>query len=171
MMHMTRTKGFSIMELIVYVAIFGLVSVVVINSFVVVLNSYATTRTNRDLMESGLEVMERMSREIRQAKSIDLINSTFGTSPGVLQLNTTDSSGNAQTVKFIVESNKINLYVNNTYVGVILNYNISVSSLIFRRISTSQGDAVKIELTLQDTPGHTTKLEKFYDTVTVRGNY
>jgi type II secretory pathway pseudopilin PulG len=170
-MTLRRNQGYSIVEILIYLAIFTILSVLVINSFITVTRSFSTTRTNRDLLESGSGAMDRISREIRQAKSVDVPNSTFGTSPGVLSLSSTDSGGTAETVKFIVESGALNVYINGTLVGNLIDSNISVYSLIFRHITTTEGEGVKIELTLQDTPGPTPKLEKFYDTILLRGNY
>jgi Tfp pilus assembly protein FimT len=170
-MYKQTNKGYSIVEMLVYLAIFTTVSIFIINSMIVVLGSFATTRTNRDLLESGSITMERISREIRQSKSVDIVNSTLGSSPGVLQLNSTDSAGNAMIVKFIVSSGALNLYENGTSIGNLLGQNVSVSSLIFRRIATTNGEAVKIELTLQDTYSKNNQSQNFYNTIILRGEY
>jgi Tfp pilus assembly protein FimT len=170
-MYKQTNKGYSIVEMLVYLAIFTTVSIFIINSMIVVLGSFATTRTNRDLLESGSITMERISREIRQSKSVDIVNSTLGSSPGVLQLNSTDSARNAMIVKFIVSSGALNLYENGTSIGNLLGQNVSVSSLIFRRIATTNGEAVKIELTLQDTYSKNNQSQNFYNTIILRGEY
>lgn len=170
-MHKQTNKGYSIVEMLVYLAIFTAISIFIINSMIVVLGSFAATRTNRDLLESGGITMERISREIRQSKSVDIVNSTLGSSPGVLQLNSTDSAGNSMTVKFVVSSGTLNLYENGTSIGNLLGQNISVSSLIFRRISTTNGEAVKIELTLQDIYSKNNQSQNFYNTIILRGGY
>ncbi len=159
------------MEMLIYLAIFTMLSILVINSLITVMTSFATTRTNRDLLESGSTAIERISREIRQAKTVDTTNSTLGSSPGVLQLNSTDSSGNALLVKFSVSSGALNMYTGGTLKDNLLGQNITVNSLVFRRISTTNSEAVKIELTLQDNSSKTTKTANFYDTVILRGGY
>lgn len=162
-----NNKGFTLAEILVYIAIFTVISVAVINSYVVILSSFSSTRTARDLLESGNTAMERISREIRQAKSIDVTNSV-GT---VFQMNSTDSSNNPEVVKFYVLSGALNLYYNNVLDGNLLGQNISITSLVFRRITTTQGEAVKIEMTLQDLKSKTLRSENFYDTVILRGEY
>ena len=168
-MKINKNKGYSLIEIVVYLAIFSALSVLVINSFIVILGSFNTTRANRDLLQSGSKTMERLSREIRQAESVDLVNSTLGSSPGVLQLNSRDSAGTAMTVRFAIASGNLNLYENGTLVDNLVTENISPTSLIFRRITTTNGDAVKIELTVQDTSS--SKTENFYNTVILRGTY
>ena len=56
-------------------------------------------------------------------------------------------------------------------VGNLVMENISPASLIFRRIATANSEAVKIELTVQDTSSTSTKTENFYNTVILRGTY
>ena len=164
-------RGFSLIEIIIYISIFAMISIVVINSFVVVVNSFSNTKTTRDLLESGNTSLERISREIRQAKNIDIGNSTFASSPGVLQLNSTNAGGTTRIVKFAVVNGALNLYQDGALTGNLVGANISVTSLIFRRISTGTGEAVKIEVTFQDNRSKTLRSESFYDTVLLRGNY
>jgi len=163
--------GYSLVEIMVYLAIFTALSVLVINSFIVILSSFNITNMNRKLLESGVVSMERISREIRQAKNIDIANSSLGSSPGILQLNSTDGSGNSMIIKFIDENGNLYLYKNNTLQGNLLGQNVTITSLIFNRISTTQGEAVKIKVTLQYSGGHKTKSENFYNTVILRGSY
>ena len=162
-------KGISLVETIIYLAIFTIVSILVINSFVTVMSSFVTTRTNRDILESGINSLERISREVRQAKSIDVVNSDF--TNGILQLNSTDSVGNPTVIKFSKNGDQLDAYKDGSLVGNLLNQDIIINSLIFRRISTSQSEAVKIEMTLQDTRGKNHKMKNFYDTVILRGEY
>ncbi len=164
-------KGFGLIEIIIYIAIFTAISILVINSFIVILSSFNTTNMNRKLLESSSTVMERVSREIRKAKNIDIANSTLGSTPGVLQLNTTDGAGNNATIKFIVASQTLNLYRNNNLIGNLLNQDVSITNLVFRRIQTANGEAVKVEMTLRYSSGHNTKSENFYDTIVLRGGY
>ncbi len=166
-----KKNGYSIVEILVYLAIFTSISILVINSFIIILGSFSTTRANRDLLESGSTAIERISREIRQAKSVDIVSSTLGTNPGVLQLNSSDTSGVSEVIKFSITNGALNIYKDGTLIGNLLGQNVSVSSLIFRRITTTNGEAVKIELTLEDTIGNITKLENFYDTIILRGSY
>ena len=170
-MYKQRNKGYSLIEMIVYLAIFTSVSVLVINSFIIVLGSFSATRTNRDLLESGAVVVERIAREIRQAESVDVANSTLGSSPGALQLNSNNSGGTPVIIEFRIVNGALNLYEDDLLVGNLLGQNISVTSLIFRRISTTNGEGVKIELTLQDSISKNLQTASFYNTIILRGGY
>lgn len=170
-MYTKRNKGHSLIEIIIYIAIFSALFVVVINSIVVVFRTYGTTRTNRDLQESGSIVMERLVREIHQAKNIDVTNSVLATSPGVLQLNSTTQGGTVTVMRFVTSNGALNLYQDGTIIGNLLGQNVTVTSLIFRRITTTNGEAVKIEMTLRDNRSPSLKQANFYNTVILRGSY
>lgn len=170
-MNIQKKNGYSIVEILVYLAIFTTMSIMVINYFIVVLGSLHTTRANRDLLESGATSMERIAREVRQADSVDIVNSTLSSSPGALQLNSTDSSGNPMIIKFSVTNGALNLYEDGSLIGNLLSENISVTTLVFRRIVTANGEAVKIELTLQSTDSDDSQSENFYNTIILRGGY
>lgn len=159
------------MEMLIYVTIFVLLAGVVVTSFTVNVGTFSSTQTNRDLQESGNTAMERMSREIRQANSVTTANSVFATSPGTLELSSTDGSGNARTVKFVFESNALNLYYNGTWQGNLLGQNVIATSVVFRNIITTTGGAIKIEMTLQDNRGKDHRTLNYYDTVILRGAY
>lgn len=164
---MKLNKGVSLIELVIYVALFVVLSLAIVKSLISMTNSFKSVQTNLRLSNSGSAVMERMSREIAQSSSIDTVNSTFGTSPGVLQF--TYTSGSLQTIKFMVVSGELKLYRNGTLVGDLTGPNVSVTSLIFNNLDSANGNAIKISMTLQDTKS--SKSESFYLTVKERGTY
>lgn len=163
-------SGFTIVELLVYVFLLALVSLVVINTLITMTRSFAESRSNRDLLDAGTTAMERMSREVRGALSVDTGNSAFDSSPGVLQLN---GSGTVKVIKFSVSGSpaQLQLTEDGTVTGALTNPNVAVTSLIFRNITTAQSSAIKIEMTLQDQRGTNGRTENFYDTVILRGAY
>ncbi len=160
--------GFSIIEIVVYLAIFTAISIVVINSFIVVLSSFREIRSNHDLLNSGTSSMERISREIRQAKNIDLVNSQINGGES-LQINSTNIDNTNTVIKIIREGDELNIYKDNELVGNLLTQNTIVTSLSFYRILTTNSEGIKIKMTIQDTKSKTKKTESFYDTVVLRG--
>jgi type II secretory pathway pseudopilin PulG len=170
-MYKHKKNGYSIVEILVYLAIFTSLSVLVINSFITILATFDMTRSNRDLLESGATAMERISREIRQAESVDVPNSTLGSTPGILELDSTNSGGTPVAIRFVTSSGALNLYEEGTLIGNLLGQNISVTNLVFRRIITTNGEALKVELTIQDTSTKVARSENFYNTIILRGQY
>ncbi len=89
-------KGYTLVEAIIYIAILAILSIVFISLLFTMTQSYTKFRLERDLASSASLGLERLARETRQAKSIDLA-STLGSHPGRLFLKTTDSAGAATT--------------------------------------------------------------------------
>ncbi len=162
-------KGFSLVEIIIYLAIFAMISIFVINSFINVMAAFNTTRINRDLLESGISSMERMSREIRQASSVDLVNSNLGM--GILQLNSTDDLGSPMVIKFSKDVDLLNIYRSGVLLDNLLGSNVALDLLVFRHILTAQGEAIKIEMTVHNVDGRKMKTENFYNTIILKGSY
>lgn len=162
-------KGFSLVEIIIYLAIFSMISILVINSFITVMSAFNITRTNRDLVESGINSMERISREIRQADSIDVVNSNL--TLGILQLNSKDEFNNPVVIKISKDSSLLNIYKDNVLYGNLLSQNIILNNLVFRRIETTESEGVKIEMTITDIRSKNNKTENFYNTIILRGSY
>jgi len=161
-------NGFSVMEIIIYLSIFTVMSIVVINSFIIILSSFSSIRTNHDLLDSGSMAMERITREIRNAKSIDLTgsNSVFESNSGAIRLKDVDGTSYIDITR---STNFLNLSKNGTLFGNLLAPNIIVTKLYFRHIVTAKGEAIKIEMILQDKRSKINKTANFYDTVTLRG--
>jgi len=170
MKYLNRERGYSPLEWIMYIALFAAISVFLINAILIMTRGYAQTRVNRELMESAQVSMERVTREIRTAESLDTGVSVFGSTPGTLRLNTTTSAGAAKTVQFALSSGGVVFTDNGTLSGNLTGEKVSVTSLIFRNITTSSGAAVRVEMTLQSLrPG--AKTISVYDTVALRGAY
>ncbi|MBP6884387.1 MAG: hypothetical protein KBC17_01015 [Candidatus Pacebacteria bacterium] len=164
--------GYSFVETIVYLALFVTVSVVLIGSLFSMMKIYTETRVDNDLLDSAHVSMERMTREIRGATSIDTSASTLGTSPGVLKLNSTTSGGSAKTVQFSLSSGVLKLTDSTDGTARdVTGSKTSVTSLIFRNITTTNGNAVRIEITIQSTRSGSAKTITLYNTVALRGSY
>lgn len=170
MKNISHTKGTTLIEMLVYIMIFTVLSIAVVNVLVTMMKSFSEVQAYRDLTEASTVSLERITREIKGATSVDTANSTFNSSPGILQLNTTDSGGSAKTVKFDISSNQLRLTENGTVTGFIVGGNISVTSLIFRNITTSKGNAIRIEMTIQNTRGRSVSKD-FYSTAVIKGAY
>lgn len=161
-------RGVSIIEIIIYLALFTAISIVVINSFIIVISTFSTIRVNHDLINAGSNSMERISREIRQAKNIDIINSTFDSNSSILKLNDRDG------ISYVVidkDGNGLRISKNGITIGNLLADNVTLNKLIFTRISTSNTEGVKIEMEVEDTNSKTERIEKFYNTIILRGGY
>ncbi len=151
--------------MIIYISLLTIISLVVVNTVVSLSTSYRNLTALRAVEHSGIDAMERMSRDIRSATSIDLTHSTFGSSPSTLTLVQTST-----TTKFYVQSGVMKVDVNGTYSGPLTITNSSVTSFILTHLTSSNSDAVKIDLTISGTSGTVTRTKNFHSTIVLRGS-
>ncbi len=159
-----KQRGDTILEVIFYISLFVVMSLVVIDAMIMMSKSFKETATYTELVQSGA-IMERMSREVRQAIDISSISNTD------LQLDTTDSSGNSKTVEFLLVGTDLELIENNTLTGNLNSPNISVTALTFTEMTTTNGTAIKVTLTLNSKNDTSGRAVDFNDTVVLRGQY
>lgn len=165
------SRGISAIELIVYITLFAVLSVAVLNALIVTMRSFSETRSNHDLLNGGLYSMERMTREIRNAESVDILGSTFASNPGVLALTTRDIVGNPKTVIFSRSGTSLIITENGVVTGTLTGQNVDLTNLMFYQTVTVKGSVIKIEMTVQDNRSLSRRSENFYNTITLRGGY
>ena len=170
------SSGFTLVEMIIYIAFFAMLSVLAINATIMVMKSFYTLRINQSISQSATTALERMSREIRNAYNIDTANSTLGTSPGRLTLMTKDDLGALTTVEFYnTAGNQVNMKVGGVDQGSLMTKTVTATNLVFHSMNngtatTTNSKAVKIEMTLTDNRSGISKTVKYYDTLVLRGS-
>jgi type II secretory pathway pseudopilin PulG len=157
-------NGYAVLELIFYISLFAILSVVVINTMLTMSKSFKETALQAELVQSGT-IMERISREIRQAYGIATISASD------LVLNTKDNSGANKTVEFLLSGTNLQLLENNILTGNLNTPKIVITALNFTQITTAKGKAVKIFLTVRSSNDMQNRTHDFYDTVVLRGDY
>ncbi|OGJ04293.1 hypothetical protein A3G06_02345 [Candidatus Nomurabacteria bacterium RIFCSPLOWO2_12_FULL_46_14] len=162
--HKKNTSGYAMLELLFYISLFVFLSVVVVNSMITMTRALKETAIERDLAE-GREIMEKISRAIRQAESI---NALSGSS---LELNTKDESGADQTLKFSLLSSDIQFLANDILVGNLNSADIEITSLNFSQVVAQKSEAVRVALTVHSSEDASPRSADFYDTVVLRGGY
>ncbi len=157
-------------EMLAYTSILILLVTVVIYTLITMNSLYRSIKSSAGIESAVHVTLERMTREIRGASSIDLAQSSLNSSPGQLTLNTTDSNG-ATTVQFYMVGQTPRLKEAGTNVGPLAPEGVRVTSLVFRRIATIASEAVKIELTIESGEGANYISIPFYSTTVLRGSY
>lgn len=166
----TKKSGFTLVEMIIYIAFFAVLSVLAIEAIMVVMKSFYTLRLTQNINQSATTALERMSREIRNAYDIDTAGSTFNTNPGLLTLRTKDSGGANTTIEFYVSNGQVGIKEGGVDKGSLMARSTTVTNLVFRQITTTNSKAIKIEMSLHDAHGLLTRDTVFYDTIVLRGS-
>ena len=164
-------KGFSLVEVVLYVGLFTLLSTMSMNSLFQTVRAFNDLRISRDVDDSSVQIMERLTRDIKSASSIDLASSTFGATPGKLTLNTINASGTPLVVQYFVASSSLHIKENGVDKGPIMSVKTNIDALVFYYINTGKTLAVKTELHISSTRSSTRDADNFYDTSILRGTY
>lgn len=169
--HLERVNGFSLVETLLYTAIFSLMLLVVTETLIAAVRHSGTFRAVARIEQDAAAMLERMVREVRDAESVNVAASTLGAHPGTLALNTTNASGGARAVKFHLDNGVAYLTEDGSITGPLSSGAVTVSNIVFRRIVTSRSEGVRIELTLQSGSGQAARSENFYATAVLRDSY
>ena len=84
------SRGFTFIEIIIYVAVLAVFSILVVDIILVLTESFGRFKTANRINSSAEVALERMVREIRLADDIDVSGSILNVSPGRLILKTID---------------------------------------------------------------------------------
>ena len=158
-----KENGYAVLELLFYIAFFAILALVVINAMITMTKSFRETSIQGELAQAGV-IMERMSREIRQAYGVDVASTDID-----LILNKDANSVNKAEFKFI--SPNIQFWDIGSNIGNLNSPNIIVTGLTFTQIITVKGKAVKILLTVKSSSDALARTRDFYDTIVLRGDY
>lgn len=167
-----NNRGFTLLEVIIYVGILGMVSVFVINTILITSTSFAKSRVKRNLTVQAGEAMERMLREIRLASSVNTGSSVLGSNPGRLFLNTAVSATNTASItrEFFLSGSTLVMREAGS-ADIHLTSETDITSIIFRRITTAESEAVRVEMAAEDGFNKTKSSANFYGTAILRGAY
>ncbi|MBI2100192.1 MAG: prepilin-type N-terminal cleavage/methylation domain-containing protein [Candidatus Vogelbacteria bacterium] len=162
---MKTARGFSLVEMLAYLFILTLLSLVLVNVLVLIINSFTAAQAARNLNQTATVALGRMMQEIRQAKSATV------PSANQLSLTTTDSAGDPITVSFSVAGGVLNLQTGAGAAVALTTGHSQVSALTFTKITTANSEAVRVQLTLTDDRGQSPPTINFYTTAVLRGSY
>ena len=145
----TRTTGgFSLIETIVYIALFVGLAALLIDSLIVMSKAYGESRASRDVLESSEVSLERVVREVRDASSIDGTMSRFDVANGALALKGI-VNGSDRNVTFSLSGGQLFVSVNGDSAVPLSDPHVSVDSLVFRQVVAGPAQSVRVEATFR----------------------
>lgn len=165
-----KKRGLSLVEIMIYLAILSAALLLFVNLLTSISKSYISIRMIRKLDSAGISAMDRVTREIRNASSVDA-SSILGINPGTLILNTLDSSGSPTQIVFSVLSSQLHVTEAGVDSGSLFPTGITAPSLIFSQINTGVSRAIKIEMKIENEEGNTVRDQNYYSTIILRGSY
>jgi len=144
---MKNNKGFTLIELIIYLTFFVIISVAITLFVFDAIKVYAKVRITKQVSESSQMAIEKIISEINHAKSVYAPTSLFNSHPGQLSLKTKkDASDEEETIYidfYIDNNNHLCLKKEGQNPEIITPENINVNKLIFNYLTDG---SIRIEL-------------------------
>ncbi len=161
-----KKTGFTLIEMLMYVALMTIIILVIVQSITVVLKSNRSSFADINIRNSGYTAMEGILREIRSSETVEQA------SMGILEMKQDNltrvvrfSTSSEGTIDFYEGSDVPNI------VGPLTSKGVFVKNLIFTKINTGKSFAVRIEMELETNVNDIYKSEWFYGTAILRGSY
>ena len=167
------TRGFSLIEAIIYISILSLLFVVVVHTTIVATKASATSRVKRSLAVEGHVAIERLISEIRLAHGVNEAGSVFGAHPGILALDTrVSASDNSLIIKTFGLNNSSLEIAEGGAAARPLSSGIDITRLVFYFIDDPNAPpAIRVEMTAENSFKTLTDTRNFYATAVLRGAY
>ena len=155
-----RKKAFTLMEMLLYIALSAFVFFMIIETGLSVVTTFSRSKAQRDLNENARFVLEFITQKIHQADDVIVGSSTFGTHPGVLTL---DYPGSGTDVLFETYTKNISLPNGSSYnlrklrikegtasYQNLTNDKVDVTNFVVRNLTRgSEAKNINIEITFQ----------------------
>ncbi|MBU1557540.1 hypothetical protein KKC45_01105 [Patescibacteria group bacterium] len=166
-----KNSGFSLLEVLIYVASLIFVLAIVTNTFLLMSKSYVGIKISQNINNSAINILERMTREIRWSSGVDSMNSVFNLNSGVLILNTVDNLGEIVEKQFYLENGSVMIKEGTDEPKSLNTGDVQVNKMFLVLGDSGVSTAIKIELEIEGSFRDKIKTKTFYDSVVMREGY
>ncbi len=162
-----KNKGFTMMELLIYISglivIGSVIIMLILHFFSLYKEIVASPRADR----TGLLILDRLSKEIRSAKSISMLESQFNTTEGILTI--IDQENNQK--KFFVENGVIKYEENGQAFSVLSSNDFDITNFNFQYVDTSVSEGVRFSIEISYEADRAMQTKSFVGFALVRESY
>src|SRR3989338_990003 len=166
-------KGFTLIELVVYIGILALIGVAAVRLILSVSFNAAEIKAERALTASAEAAIEILTREIRQAYDVDSGASVFGANPSTLVLKTyvSPESPATTTRTFYLSSSRLARRDAGGGPEFITSGEVKITELTFWRLSATTSSLITVKISLEAGEGRFNESQNFYDSAVLRAKY
>jgi len=167
--YIRNKSGFSIIELLVYVAVLIFMIFVVFSTISVTRNAYRTVKATRIMHASALSLFDRIGNEVRSAYDINLANSSLANDSGSLAL--TKDNGGANETKFYIDTGVVVVSDDSIPEGSLTSAEMTINSLRFDVYDNTLSKLVSVVFNASVSIGDYTYNKEFRNSYVLRGGY
>lgn len=156
----------SALDTIIYLAVLIVLSGATVNAIISLNIVFERNKTERILTNAGTVVMERFTRDVRDATAVNTLQSTLAASSSVLAL-----TNGATTTTYRVANGAVVLDVSGVSHGALTPASVQVKNFAVVRYHGTKSDLVRLRLDLSTTNGYASTTKTFYTAGVLRGSY
>jgi prepilin-type N-terminal cleavage/methylation domain-containing protein len=145
-----KKRGFTLIEILVYIAVLSIIILSVSSFFLWAVRSNAKTKIMRETLDNARRAMEIITYEIKEAESIYGPTSVFGSHPGQLSLETVKylpARETATYIDFYLCGDSLCLKKESQNPVALTSGRVKISNLVFSQIATTT-PCIQIDLTV-----------------------
>jgi len=144
-------KGFTLIELIIYISAFAVITVILANFIINLINVQAKIKIDKEVSENSQRAMEIITWQIKHAQGIYQPTSSFDIHPGQLSLETDQNKPNGEEITYIDfyldENQQLCLKKEESEAIPLTSGKVKINQLIFNYlIDGSNNQAIRIEM-------------------------
>jgi prepilin-type N-terminal cleavage/methylation domain-containing protein len=161
-----KRRGFTLIEILVYMAVLCIAVVAMITTFLSYRTVLLRNEVERAVSHNAQVVLERLTRDIHEATSVDTSIS------GQITLET---AGSATTSVYTLSGDTITLMVNGKNLGNLTEDDVSVTAFTHTAYQNVTGEIpttlVRVALSLESVNAVATTIKTYYTSAVLRGMY
>jgi Tfp pilus assembly protein PilW len=161
-----NTRAFSLVEVLIYVAVTVLVSLAGVLTYLSLDSALLRHATERSVNHAAQVALERISRELHSASTVDTLSSVLGVSPSVLVLD-----AGATTTMFSVTGSTLMLTQNGVVLGPLTSDSVIVEDFTVNRYVGTSTELVRVGITLSAETKAASTTRTYYTSAVLRGSY
>lgn len=169
------TQGVTLLEIVVYVALLGMISVYIANFLITVVNTYQRARAEREVLSNGRLVLETINKDIMQAVEIYTPTSKFNNNSGQISLITSIGAPTEHTTQYVdyyVDNGRLWMRQEGQSAIPLSASSVQITQFRLEQIEQALNyEAVKITLTLNFSQTKFATSITLNATTALRGNY
>ncbi len=147
-----KSKGFTIVELLVYIAIFAILMTTITLFAISFVKSTTKSRIKKEVSMGTYSAMKAIVYELKRANSVYTPTSILNSHPGQLSLETSQELPDKEQITYVDfyldSDNKLYVKRENQDPQLLISENLKVTNLEFEHLADSS-EAVRIDLTLE----------------------
>lgn len=161
-----RTRGFSLVEMLVYLAVTVFVSTAGVLTYLSLNTVFLRYETERSVNHSAQVALERISHELRGANTVNTSLSTLGTSSSTLAL-----TQGATSTQFSLNGDSLMYTQNGVQRGALTSEDVSVVGFVAHHYVGTTTELVRVSLTLHAANNAASTTRTYYTSAVLRGSY